>query len=174
MKKRPLLWCFLILLLSVIPYRAKSQSSKVDGGTNVAEDIPLQVFPIRQLSFGAFYPGRNGGEITIDPSGALSSKGDVVFFFSEMQAAPGIIEVRAEPFSMIHLNVDNSMFLSHLSGDKILMQIIIDRDFRDFVFVPQSGGSMQIYFGGRLIVRGNKDNAPGSYHTYFSINVIKE
>ncbi len=142
--------------------------------TSVSIVVPIAARETSQLSFGRFYPGQQGGTITVSPQGYVNATPGVVIAASAPSA--GSFSVSGQGDATYAINLPNGpAILTSIDGTKTM-------EVSNWVSVPENGdakvrlagGSQEVRVGATLRV-GSLDQNPrgiytGSYEITFGYN----
>lgn len=135
----------------------------------------LRVEVVRDISFGSFYVGANGGTIAITPQGTRTTTGTIVPMASSTEA-PAIFQVRSLTLfpRRVHIVFPASAYLIRSGGNEkmILNNFRSDKPSDSFpvsFFLTQT-----VYVGATLTVQGLSANPPGNYTGNFSVTFAYE
>jgi hypothetical protein len=132
---------------------------------------PVQVYPIQNLSFGAFFQGMSGGSVIVFPDGSRSTTGDLIPASMGYLHCPAIFEVDAEPGTIINILNGPDAVLTGSSGGSMILEI---GDSEPQSPMIATSLRTQIRIGGTLRVGSSMANPPGSYSGSFMITLIQE
>lgn len=136
---------------------------------------PVRITPTAQiLSFGAFYNGAGGGSVTVDPSGARSSTGDVVLLGLGYSYSSAMFEVHAQRGTVISILKGPDVLLSGIPAGSMSLHIGDTNPNSPFVSNVIYNIAIPLYVGGTLTVGPPAANPPGSYSGSFYITIVKE
>lgn len=136
---------------------------------------PIRITPTAQiLSFGAFYNGAGGGSVTIDPSGARSSTGDVVLLGLGYSYSSAMFEVHAHRGTVISILKGPDVLLSGIPSGSMNLHIGNTNPGSPFVSNVNFNIAIPLYVGGTLTVGSPAANPPGSYSGSFYITIVRE
>jgi hypothetical protein len=136
---------------------------------------PIRITPTAQiLSFGAFYNGAGGGSVTVDPSGARSSTGDVVLLGLGYSYSSAMFEVHAHRGTVISILKGPDVLLSGIPAGSMSLHIGNTNPSSTFVSNVNFNIAIPLYVGGTLTVGPPAANPPGSYSGSFYITIVKE
>lgn len=129
----------------------------------------IQVFNIRGLDFGSFYPSATGGSVIVDYNGLRTPTGDVVLVGGGI-GEPAIFEVVLIPGRLVSIELQPSTILSQIGGTGT-MTLYIGPSDRGTSFVTTGGHPFrnQVNVGGTLEVRSPAANPPGNYTGSFTV-----
>lgn len=136
--------------------------------------IGISLTLIKPFQAGWFYPGSNGGTVVVSTSGQRTSTGTVILLYGEDDISPAIFELRTSPWNMVHIQLDNNVFMTSPTGGSIHLQTGPLSSSNVFVAPPEAADGMLIYCGGRIIVGKSNKNPPGNYSATFAITIICE
>jgi len=134
--------------------------------------IPISVFTLQDISFGAFFLGSTGGSVTVLPDGTRLVSGDIILANMGFSCFPAIFEVETDSGTLISILKGSDTVLSGSNGGTINLQIG-DSDTGSPIIVPSSG-SIQVRMGGILTVGNSSANPSGAYSGSFEITFIQE
>lgn len=127
----------------------------------------IQVFNVRGIDFGTFYPSASGGSVTVDPTGTRSASGVVLVGGALGEAA--IFDVMLLPGRLVSISYGPDATLLGSSGGSMTLQVGPSDKGNSFV---TSGGHPfrnQVNVGGTLQVGNLAANPPGSYQGTFVV-----
>lgn len=136
---------------------------------------PVRIIPTAQiLSFGAFFNGAGGGTVTVDPSGARSSTGDVVLLNLGYAYSSAMFEIHAQRGTVISILKGPDVLLSGVPAGSLSLHIGNTIPNSPFVSNVIYNIAIPLYVGGTLTVGPPASNPPGSYSGTFNITIVKE
>ena len=136
--------------------------------------VPIAARETSQLNFGRFFPGRNGGTITISPRGDVRVTSEVVVATTGTSAGSFAVSGQGDATYAISLPGGGATLMHE--GDSKTMEV------NDWVTIPENGdahvrlvgGTQTVLLGATLKV-GSLDQNPkgmytGSYEITFGYN----
>lgn len=168
MKRQLLLFCGILLLLTVSVSRVNAQVTAT--GTATAEIIEaLTTREVSPLNFGRFSPETQGGKIILTPDGVRSVQGTVVLAGGTHSAASFYVSGQYEATFSIALPL-GPVVLTNLQNEKTM--IVSDWQSSPAPGIGMGklvGGSMTIYIGATLTVGDMNANPVGMYAGTFAV-----
>ena len=133
----------------------------------------IQVFNLRGLDFGSFYPSGTGGEVIVDPWGSRTPTGGVVLVGGDI-GEPAIFEIVLIPGRLVSISFGPDATLTGSNGGS--MTLAVGPSDRGDSFVTTSGHPFrnQVNVGGTLYVESATENPPGSYTGSFTVTFNQE
>ena len=136
---------------------------------------PIRINATAQgLSFGAFYHGASGGTITISPSGARTSTGDIVLLNLGFTYSAALFEVHAHAGTVISVVNGLDATLTGVPSGTMTLHIGDSNPVSPFVSNVHFNVAIPLYIGGLLTVGNAAANPPGSYTGTFEITIVRE
>ncbi len=136
--------------------------------------VPVSIYTLQNLSFGAFYQSINGGTVEVDYNGLRVATGDVILAGMGYAFYPAIFEVESEPGCIIHIVHGTYVTLTGSNGGSMTMQIGEADTGSPFIATSGSPARTEVRIGGTLIVGSPGANPPGNYSGSFDITFIQE
>jgi hypothetical protein len=143
-----------------------------DPPTNQNENH-LSITTLSSLSFGAFFPGRNGGTLEINKDGIRSSSGSVILLHSDINTSPAVFEIKCPSYTMINLMVDEQIELVNQSGGRIIC-VPNKNELSNFVSPNNAETGFLYSLGAKLIVQDASFETPGEYSGRFNVFIVLE
>jgi uncharacterized protein DUF4402 len=161
----------LIVSLSFLSFCAVAQ--------NPTDSVPgdpgaLSVYPMQNLSFGAFTIGSNGGTIVIASNGTRSVTGDIIPLNMGLIYCQAFFEVEAPEGSILSILNGPDVALAGSNGGSLSLKIGISDPISPFSISVPSPGRTSISIGGTLTVGSLLANPPGAYTGNFYITFNQE
>lgn len=135
---------------------------------------PITVTTAQNLSFGAFYHGSGGGDITITTTGSRSSTGDIVLLGLGYVYSPALIDIVANEGTLINLLPLPDIILTGSNGGSMTLRFGTPDPESPFVTTALPPSTTQLKLGGILSVDDSGSNPPGSYSGTFDLIFIQE
>jgi hypothetical protein len=158
---------FLLILLPVIFLLAATQVAKAQE----PPPRPIIVTVTQNLSFGAFYHGAVGGNVTINTAGSRSATGDIVLLTMGYTFSAAIYRIVGHPGTVVSLLNGPDVLLPGSNGGSLSLHIGISDPASPFVLTP---APLFLNVGGTLTVGNPGANPPGSFSGTFDITFIQE
>jgi hypothetical protein len=154
-----------ILLLTQLPVRAQQPPPNT---------ISIYVNPSQGLMFGAFFQGASGGTVIIYPNGSRAVTGDVIQANLGFAFSPAIIEVGANPGTLVSILNGADALLTGSNGGSATLHIGTASTGTPFITTATPPARTQIRIGGTLTIGSPLANPAGAYNGTFSITFIQE
>jgi len=136
---------------------------------------PIRIIATAQgLSFGTFYHGALGGKITINPSGARTSTGDIVLLSVGPAYSAALFEVHAHPGTVIQVVNGLDAILTGTPAGTMTLHLGDSNPASPFVSNVHFNVAIPLYIGGILTVGNAAANPPGSYTGTFEVTIVRE
>lgn len=156
---------FLFLLLTTVFYtEVKSQDLLLQGINPNSRLTKLQ-----DMQFGSFYPGGNGGTVTLSITGARSSSGSVILMPGD-PPAPAIYEFYSKGKTSAYVQITSTP-LNRLGGGG---QLPLSVTYSPENFSIHNGATIRITVGGTLTVGPLSQNPVGIYRGTLNITLISQ
>lgn len=127
----------------------------------------IQVFNIRGIDFGTFYPSASGGSVTVEPSGSRSSSGVTLVGGGMGEAA--IFDVVLIPGRLVSISLGPDVILTGSNGGSMILKVGPADKGSSFVTTAGHPFRNQVNVGGTLQVGNLSANPPGSYSGSFTV-----
>ncbi|GAA3930720.1 DUF4402 domain-containing protein [Chitinophaga oryziterrae] len=160
-----LMYVIIILLSTQLPVCAQQPPPNT---------ISIYVNPSQGLMFGAFFQGISGGTITIYPNGSRVATGDVIQANLGFAFSPAIIEVEANPGTLVSILNGADALLAGSNGGTMTLHIGTASTGTPFITTATPPARTQIRIGGILTIGSPLANPAGAYNGTFSITFIQE
>jgi hypothetical protein len=136
--------------------------------------ISIYVNPSQGLMFGAFFQGTSGGSVIIYPNGSRAVTGDVIQANLGFAFSPAIIEVEANPGTLVSILNGADAVLAGSNGGSMTLHIGAASTGTPFITTATPPARTQIRIGGILTIGSPLANPAGTYNGTFSITFIQE
>ncbi|HEY0054363.1 MAG TPA: DUF4402 domain-containing protein [Pedobacter sp.] len=154
---------FLFTLLALISLVCSSTSGQT-----------VSVFPVQNLSFGAFIQGINGGKVTVSNAGIRFSEGDVILASLGAMYFPAIFDIVAPQGTVITILNGPDVQLNGSNGGAITLRLGTSDKGASFATSTQPPQRTSVSIGGTLTI-GNQQSVPaGNYSGTFSVTFINQ
>jgi len=160
-----LIYVIVILLSTQLPVSAQQPPPNT---------ISIYVNPSQGLMFGAFFQGISGGTVTIYPNGSRAVTGDVIQANLGFTFSPAIIEVEANPGTLVSILNGPDAHLTGSNGGILTLHIGTSDTGTPFITTTTPPVRTQIRIGGTLTIGSPLANPAGAYNGTFSITFIQE
>lgn len=127
----------------------------------VAEEPHVSINQLSNLSFGAFYPGKSGGSIEINPDGVRSAVGSVILLHSELNPSAAVFEIKCPSNTSVHIVIDQQIVLQDATGQQLLCEPLLSES--DYFISPENAEAGFLYRVGAKV-----DIPPATYESAFS------
>jgi hypothetical protein len=134
---------------------------------------PPAVTLVRNLSFGAFYTGTTGGNVSVSPSGLRTSTGTVLLLGLGIPFASAQFNINTNPGYVISILNGSDVPLTW-SGYSMNLHIGASNPISPFVNSNPYTVPVQLTVGATLTVGSPAANPPGSYSGTFEITLVIE
>lgn len=135
---------------------------------------PITAYPYQNLSFGAFCQTFAGGTVTVFPNGMRSVTGGIVEINQGYSYFPAIIELDANPGTLIQVVLGPDIYLTGSNGGTIQLHLSGTLPVSPFVTTAIPPSRNQISIGGTLTIGSPLANPPGYYSGIFQVTFIQE
>lgn len=178
--------CLLALLMSSIAFQEVRAQREMQGDKLPQREIvgfeddrslqssPVDVYMLRQPSFGSFYCGSNGGSITIELDGTCTAEGDIVLMNVGVTTAPAVFEVRCAPFTMIQFFRDSYFMMRGNDGSTLKARIASTNPAFPFVSPANAAQGFTVTASVRLELEPGQTLSPGAYTGMFQTTWVSE
>ncbi len=139
-----------------------------------AQESPISVHTIQNISFGTYFQGHNGGTVNISNKGSRTVSGDIIP--ARMGSYyPAIIELEAVPGSIISILQGEEIKMYGSNGGYLTLQLS-EPDKGSSFMIPEDENSENtlIRIGGTLIIGDAQSSPSGNYSGDFSITFVYE
>jgi len=134
---------------------------------------PPSIMITGDLSFGAFYHGVAGGTVTISPSGARTSTGDIVLLGMGYPFSPSRYNIYSNAGTIISILNGPDVQLTW-SGFTMNLHIGTSLPGSPFVNTNPYSVPTELTVGATLTVGNSASNPPGTYTGSFNITLVVE
>src|SRR5687768_1148877 len=83
----------------------------------------IEIYPIQDISFGAFYSGSAGGTLTVAHDGSRSATGDIIPMNMGFIYSPAVFEIEAPQGTVISILKGPDVTLSGSNGGSMILHI---------------------------------------------------
>ncbi|MCW3116922.1 MAG: hypothetical protein JWM28_1004 [Chitinophagaceae bacterium] len=129
----------------------------------------FKIFPVQNISFGAFYPGSNGGSVIISANGTRSVTGTVVPLNLGIQFCQAIFDIEAPQGTIVSILNGSDIVLSGSNGGSMSFHIGNSQPANPFSTSQSPPARTPVNIGGTLSVGSAMTNPAGSYTGTFAI-----
>jgi hypothetical protein len=136
--------------------------------------IRIVIFTLSHLYFGSFYPGSNGGTIYVNPNGNRTANGSVVLLNIGLLPSPASFEIKAPPYTSIHLMIDEQIILKNQNGNTLICIPEISDNNSSMVTPHNAESGFSITIGAKLIVDGFNYSQTGDYSGKMNVFIVIE
>lgn len=136
--------------------------------TSAASQIS-SVTTTQNFNFGSFYPGSNGGTVTISPNSTRSSTGDVVLLNQGTPCSQAIFEIEAPAGTIVTITNGPDAILKGSNGGSLTLHIDDSDPIAPITTTANPPATTSVSFGATLSVGSASTTVPGSYNGTFSI-----
>jgi len=134
----------------------------------------ITVFPVQNISFGAFSNGITGGTVIISPNGTRSVTGNVIPLNLGTQYFQAIFDISAPLGSIVSILNGSNATLTGSNGGSMIMSIGGSYPGSPFIITIPQPTRTPVSIGGTLTVGSNAANPPGIYSGTFYITLNLE
>lgn len=172
----------LILLLVHFKFMAYGQNEytktdfiqpQTNGLFSSNSEVRYSVTKLKDLCFGAFYPGKFGGSIEVNDDGIRSSNGSVVLLNSELQPSPAIFEIRCPSNTLINVIVEETIVMKNSTNSTVVCEIQYDR-ISNFISPANAENGFLFSVGGRITTMETLNTSTEDYTGTISITIVFE
>jgi Domain of unknown function (DUF4402) len=144
------------------------------GQTDPTDTIPgdpggISVYPVQNMSFGAFSNGGSGGSVIISTNGTRSVTGNVVPLNMGTQYFQAIFDIDAPIGSIVSILNGSDATLTGSNGGSMSMHIGGSDPPSPFITIVAQPLRTQVSIAGTLTVGSAATNPPGNYNGTFYI-----
>jgi hypothetical protein len=139
-----------------------------------AQAVSVSVYPVKDLSFGAFILGNVGGTVTVSNDGTRTSTGDLVLGNFGVFYFPATFEIEAQAGTIISILNGPDVQLSGSNGGNITLRLgtsDLGSPFTTTLPFPQR---TTVNIGGRLTIGTQQTNPAGNYSGTFSVTFVHQ
>ncbi|MBN2682929.1 MAG: DUF4402 domain-containing protein [Bacteroidales bacterium] len=141
---------------------------------NSENGLQISITKIKDLSFGSFYPGSNGGTLSISSNGVRSATGTVITLSSEAYYSEAVYEISCPEYSMVHLIYKHTIVMHGSNGGHFKLRTEQPENGKVFAAPANSENGFLISVGGVLEMNGPSFNPPGDYSGTLDITILIE
>ena len=134
----------------------------------------VSVYPIQDLSFGAFILGNTGGSVTVSHNGNRSSTGDLILANLGVFYFPATIEIEAPAGTIISILNGPNTQLSGSNGGSVTLSLGASDKGSSFTTTVSAPQRTTVSIGGTLTVGNQQSNPAGNYSGTFSVTFIEQ
>ncbi|HPQ13361.1 MAG TPA: DUF4402 domain-containing protein [Paludibacteraceae bacterium] len=137
------------------------------------EPVKLEVFVTREMAFGSFFAGREGGTLTLFHDGSLSTTGTIVAG-ANSSGSPALLEIEAPPGQLIHIEFPESVVLKRVGSEETLTLTDFKSDKPENSFMTTAANPPYrnpVWIGATLLIPASAANLSGNYECSFSFTV---
>ncbi len=134
----------------------------------------ISVFPVQDLSFGAFFQGSAGGTVSMSSDGSRGVTGDLVLANLGYLYFPAIFEVEAPSGSVLSILNGPDVVLTGSNGGSMTLHLGTSDHGGSFTTSVSPPQRTAVSFGGTLTVGDKLSNPSGNYSGTFSVTFIQE
>ena len=134
----------------------------------------ISVYPVQNMSFGAFSTGNTGGTIIISTNGSRSVTGDVIALNLGTLYFQAIFDIDAPLGSIVSILNGPDALLTGSNGGSMSMRIGGSDPPSPFITVVSQPARTQVNIGGTLTVGNPAANPRGTYTGTFYITFNQE
>lgn len=129
---------------------------------------------VSPLNAGSFYPGKQGGSVTVTVNGVRESQGSVVLLHGADMIGAAVLEIRTGAYQMVHIQLEQSITMSSSSGGNLHLLAGPLSTGPNFVAPANAEQGFLIQIGAKIIVGSARSCPPGNYSGSFAITIICE
>ncbi len=131
------------------------------------------IYTLKDLCWGTFFPGNNGGTISILPSGIRSVEGGIIPLFSDLPVSTAMFEIKCSNHTMINIVCDDHFYITNQFGRSLLCEPIIAND--QPLVSPSTATSGFVYpIGAKLHVPALSATDCGEFTGKFNVTLVFE
>jgi hypothetical protein len=134
----------------------------------------LSVYPVQNMSFGAFSIGNTGGTVIISNNGTRSVTGDVIALNLGTQYFQSIFDIDGPQGSIVSIINGSDVTLTGSNGGSIYLRIGNSDPPSPFIITVIQPARTTVNIGGTLTVGSPAANPPGTYTGTFYITFNQE
>ena len=159
-----------ICLVTIVMFISIFSFAQVDPTDSIPGDPgAITVYPVQNMSFGAFTNSSSGGSVIISPNGTRSLTGDIVLLNLGTTYFQSIFDIDAPIGSIVSLLNGPDATLSGSNGGSLSMHIGNSDPSSPFIIVVTQPTRTQVSIGGTLTIGSPVANPPGTYTGTFYI-----
>jgi hypothetical protein len=168
-------WLLKLLLVMGLGFMSVSANAQIDPTDSIPGDPGgLTIYPVQNLSFGAFTIGASGGTVVISTSGVRSTTGTIVPLNMGSLYFPAIFDIDGPQGSIISIINGADATLTGSNGGSLSLHIGSSNPVSPFIITVAQPTRTQINIGGTLTVGNSAANPPGNYTGTFYITFNQE
>lgn len=161
---------FTFLVIPVVQAKAQANNSKeasASAMTSVDIVLPLAARETSQLSFGKFYPGEQGGSITISPGGEVDANG--VSIVASVPSA-GVFTLSGQGDATFAICLPpGPAILTNANGQTMQVNNWVSVPENGDARVRLAGGAQTVSIGATLQVGSLDQNPRGEYNGTYEV-----
>jgi len=127
------------------------------------------VYTNQNMNFGAFYPGSNGGTVSVSTNATRSVTGDVVLINQGTAPMQAIFGIEAPIGTIVTITNGPDVTLTGSNGGTMSLHIGNSDPVAPFTTTVVPPGTTSVSIGATLTVGSAATTTPGSYSGTFSI-----
>jgi hypothetical protein len=127
------------------------------------------VTPVQNLSFGAFYPGNNGGTVSISTNGTRTATGSVQLLYLGQPYCQARFEIQAVVGTTISILNSPDVTLTGSNGGTMSLHLDVTDPVSPFISNVAPPGSTTVNVGGTLRIGSPAQTPSGSYSGTFNL-----
>lgn len=163
-------WISKALLVLVLGLISNFAFAQIDPTDSIPDDPgSISVYPIQNLSFGAFSNGSSGGTVIISTNGTRSVTGNTVPLNLGIQYFQAIFDISAPRGAIVSILNGSNAILTGSNGGSMSMHIGASDPPSPFIIIVSQPTRTQVSIGGTLTVGSPAANPPGTYNGTFYI-----
>ncbi|MFN5983250.1 MAG: DUF4402 domain-containing protein [Fluviicola sp.] len=136
-------------------------------------EVNFSVTKLKDLCFGAFYPGKFGGSIEVNEDGIRSSNGSVILLNSELQPSPAVFEIRCPSNTLINVIVEETIVMKNSNNTTVVCEIVYNEK-SNFISPANAENGFLYSVGGRITTTETLTTSTEDYTGTISITVVFE
>jgi hypothetical protein len=164
-KKQWIISTLLVISLGLLSIFSFAQGDPTD--SLPGDPGALKVYPVQNLSFGAFTNGISGGTISISNTGTRSVTGSLVALNLGTLYFQSIFDIDAPLGSIVTITNGSDAILTGSNGGSMTMHIGGSDPPSPYVTLTSSPTRTPVSIGGTLTVGGSGADPPGTYSGTF-------
>jgi hypothetical protein len=161
-------WFIKTLLVTGMVFMSFFAFAQTDPTDSVPGDPGgITVYPVQNMSFGAFSIGSSGGTVVMSTNGTRSVTGDVIALNLGALYFQAIFDIDAPQGAIVSILNGTDATLTGSNGGSMTMHIGNSDPSSPFIITVAQPTRTQISIGGTLTVGSPATNPPGAYNGTF-------
>lgn len=149
-------------------------SAEVNAQENPPIPVQVEVRTSRNLEFGSFTVGTNGGTVTVNSDNITTHTGDILLLNMGSSRSAALFDVTANPGTIIQINAPTNVELTGTNGGRIYLDINSFSTGRTFITTASPPNVNEVFVGGTLRINDQASAEPGKYNGNFTLTFIHQ